>query len=153
MRIWNPPQLECPKRQQQTYRDALQALKLFPKCERSIQDWHSPIHKLYDRLGWTDIEKQFYITPILRTSARSVSDQILIPASRDTLTPWSPTSGKYALSQGQQYQREISLTPNSRTAMEDVSISQVPANDTPGTKAFVDAHISKPSLKPQDPNA
>ncbi len=37
--------------------------------------------------------------------------------------------------------------------MEDVPISQVPAPDTPGTKSLVDVHISKPRLKPPDPNA
>ncbi len=37
--------------------------------------------------------------------------------------------------------------------VEDVPMSQVPTNDTPGTKTFVDVHISKPRLKPPDPNA
>ncbi len=35
----------------------------------------------------------------------------------------------------------------------DVPISHVPANDTPGTKTLVDVRISKPRLKPPDPNA
>ncbi len=47
----------------------------------------------------------------------------------------------------------LHLNLNSRTTVEDVPISQVPANDTQGTKAFVDVHISKPRLKPPDPNA
>ncbi len=42
---------------------------------------------------------------------------------------------------------------NSQTIVEDAPIAQVPANDTPGTKTFVDVHISKPRLKPPDPNA
>ncbi len=42
---------------------------------------------------------------------------------------------------------------NSQTTVDDVPISQVPANDTPDTKTFVDVHISKPRLKPPDPNA
>ncbi len=37
--------------------------------------------------------------------------------------------------------------------VEDVPISQVPENDTPGTKSMVDVHISKPRLKPNEPNA
>ncbi len=36
-----------------------------------------------------------------------------------------------------------------RRLEEDVPIAQVPTNDTPGTKTFVDVHISKPP----DPNA
>ncbi len=42
---------------------------------------------------------------------------------------------------------------NSQTTVEDVPISQVPANDTPGTKTFVDVHFLKPRFKPPDPNA
>ncbi len=78
---------------------------------------------------------------ILQTSARGVSDQIFQPSSRDALPPSSPTLA-----------RDVAVL-NSRTTVEDVPISQVPANDTPGTKIFVDVHISKPRLKPPDPNA
>ncbi len=43
--------------------------------------------------------------------------------------------------------------PNFRMPVEDAPISQMPGNDTPGTKTFIYVHISKSRLKPPDPNA
>ncbi len=59
----------------------------------------------------------------------------------DALTPRSPFTA-----------RDVTFL-NSRTPVDEVPTSQVPTNDIPGTKTFVDVHISKPRLKPPDPNA
>ncbi len=92
-------------------------------------------------------------TPILQTSARGVSDQIFQPSSRDTLPPRASTSTTDALTLSSPTLARDVEDLNSRTTVEDVPISQVLANDTPDTKTFVDVHISKPRLKPPDPNA
>ncbi len=79
--------------------------------------------------------------PILQESAKDDSAQIFQASSGDTLLPGASISSIDA------------LTPRSpspvRGVTEDVPISKTPANDTPGTKNFVDVHISKPP----DPNA
>ncbi len=91
--------------------------------------------------------------PILQTSARGVSDQIFQPSSRDALPPRASTSTIDALTPSSPTLARDVADLNSQTTVEDVPISQVSANDTPGTKTFVDVHISKPRLKPPDPNA
>ncbi len=91
-----------------------------------------------------DISERCPGSEILR---RDVSMPILQTSARDALPP---RASKYAID---------ALTPSSPTRCgperpdDRVPISQVPATDTPGTKTFVDDHISKPRMKPPDPNA
>ncbi len=100
------------------------------------------------------LAKSGFAAPIFRTPSKALntcernldSDPTGVSARSSKYLQDSPTTRSAASA------RDFTVQ-SFPTTVEDVPTFQVPANDIPGTKSLVDAHISKPRLKPPDPSA
>ncbi len=102
------------------------------------------IHLQYKRNAWV----------LIQGPARDIAASILQISPRDAPVPSPSTPTRDALhsrASKSEPHSKVSNTCERRHGPErpDASIPQVPANDTQGTKIFVNVHISKPP----DPNA
>ncbi len=75
------------------------------------------------------------------TPTRDISTPIIQTSAKGVPTPTSPAPARHI----------TDLNP--QTSVEDVPVSQVPANDIPGARSLVDVHTSQPRLGSPDPIA